>query len=135
MSNSTARTTNRLLWAAQILTAALFLFAGAMKFVMPVEQMQQGPVVFPLGFLYFIGVCELLGAFGLLLPGALKVRTSLTPLAAAGLTIIMAGAAVVSMLAMGVAAGIFPAIVGIITATIAYGRTHLVTLPNTPRLA
>jgi hypothetical protein len=135
MSNSTARNTNRLLWTAQILSAALFLFAGAMKFIMPVEKMQQGPVIFPLAFLYFIGICELLGAFGLLLPGTLRIRTSLTPLAAAGLTIIMAGAAAVSMLAMGVAAGIFPAIVGIITGAIAYGRTHLVTLPSTPRFA
>jgi hypothetical protein len=135
MSNSTARTANRLLWTAQILTAALFLFAGAMKFLMPVEKMQQGPVVFPLAFLYFIGVCELLGAFGLLLPGAFRIRTSLTPLAAAGLTIIMAGAAAVSMLALGMSAGIFPALVGVVTGAIAYGRTHLVRLEDARRFA
>src|SRR5688500_1142074 len=56
MSTSSARTANRLLWTAQILAALLFLFAGAMKFFMPVEQMQQGPIAFPLAFLYFIGV-------------------------------------------------------------------------------
>ena len=132
MSNSTAKTTNRLLWTAQILAALLFLFAGSMKFIMPVEKMQQGPVVFPLAFLYFIGICELAGALGLILPSALRIRTSLTPLAAAGLTIIMAGASAVSVLAMGVGAGIIPAVVGLVTAFIAYGRTHLVAIRNEP---
>jgi hypothetical protein len=133
MSNSTAKTTNHLLWTAQILAALLFLFAGSMKFIMPVEKMQQGPVVFPLAFLYFIGICELAGAIGLILPSALRIRTSLTPLAAAGLTIIMAGASTVSVLAIGVTAGIIPAVVGLVTAYIAYGRTHVVPLPNAAR--
>src|SRR4051812_35813568 len=98
----TPKTTNRLLWTAQVLVALLFLFAGVMKFIMPPEKMQEGPVVLPLAFLYFIGVCECLGALGLLLPGLTRVRTSLTPLAAAGLTIIMIGAVVVSIMGMGV---------------------------------
>src|SRR4051812_20578475 len=117
MSARNSKTANRLLWTAQTLTALLFLFAGSMKFIMPVEKMQQGPIVFPLAFMYFIGICECLGALGLLLPGLTRIRTSLTPLAAAGLTIIMIGATTVSILAMGALAGIFPAIVGIITAT------------------
>ena len=37
-------------------------------------------------FLYFIGVCECLGALGLILPAATRVQTHLTPLAAAGMT-------------------------------------------------
>ena len=133
MSTSSARTTNRLLWTAQTLTALLFLFAGSMKFIMPVEKMQQGPIVFPLAFLYFIGACECLGALGLILPAATRVETILTPLAAAGLTIIMIGATTVSILAMGPAAGIFPAVVGVVTAWIAYGRTRVVPLADAPR--
>jgi hypothetical protein len=133
MSTSSARTANRLLWTAQILVALLFLFAGSMKFIMPAEKMQQGPIVFPLAFLYFIGVCECLGGLGLVLPGLTRVATGLTPLAAAGLTIIMIGATTVSILAMGVAAGIFPAIVGVVTAWIAYGRTRVVPLAGAPR--
>ena len=133
MSTSSARTANRLLWTAQTLTALLFLFAGSMKFIMPVEKMQQGPIVFPLAFLYFIGLCECLGALGLVLPGLTRVATALTPLAAAGLTIIMVGATTVSILAMGVAAGIFPAVVGIVTAWIAYGRTRVAPLADAPR--
>jgi hypothetical protein len=123
---------NRLLWIAQILCSALFLFAGAIKIVMPVEKLQQGPIVFPLAFIYFIGICECAGAVGLILPAALRIRSHLTPLAAAGLTIIMSGATVVSVLAMGVAAGIFPAVVGILTAAIAYGRTHVAPMSDLP---
>jgi uncharacterized membrane protein YphA (DoxX/SURF4 family) len=133
MSTSTTRTANRVLWTAQTLTALLFLFAGSVKFVMPADKLQQGPVVLPLAFIYFIGVCECLGALGLLLPGLTRIRTYLTPLAAAGLTIIMIGATVVSIVGMGALAGIFPAVVGVVTAGIAYGRTNVVPLPDVPR--
>ena len=135
MSASRAKTINRLLWTAQTLAALLFLFAGSMKFIMPAEKMQQGPVVLPMAFLYFIGVCECLGALGLVLPGLTRVKTLLTPLAAAGLTIIMIGATAVSILGMGVAAGIFPAVVGVVTTWIAYGRTRVAPLADAPRRA
>jgi hypothetical protein len=133
MSTSSAKTANRLLWTAQTLTALLFLLAGSMKFVMPAEKMQQGPLSLPIAFIHFIGVCECLGAFGLLLPGALRIRTALTPLAAAGLTIIMIGATSVSIVSLGVAAGIFPAVVGVVTAWIAYGRTRVAPIADAPR--
>lgn len=133
MSTSTARTANRLLWAAQILAALLFLFAGSMKFIMSPEQMQQGPLTLPIPFIHFIGICECLGAVGLVLPGVTRIHTFLTPLAAAGLTIIMIGAVVVSVLAMGVPAAIFPSVVGVVTAWIAYARTRVVPLADAPR--
>lgn len=122
MSRPSARTTNRLLWAAQIVVALLFIFAGSMKFIMPAAKLQQGPLVLPIAFIHFIGVCECLGALGLVLPGVLRFQTWLTPLAAAGLTIIMIGATVVTVLAMGAAAAILPAVVGTITVVIALGR-------------
>ena len=133
MSTSSTRTANRALWTAQILVALLFLFAGSMKFIMPAEKMQQGPIVLPLDFMYFIGVCECLGALGLSLPAATRIRTELTPLAAVGLTIIMVGATTVSVLAMGAAAGIFPAVVGVVTAWIAYGRARVAPISDAPR--
>ncbi|MDB4898255.1 MAG: DoxX family protein [Gemmatimonadetes bacterium] len=135
MSTTNARTVNRLLWTAQTIAALVFLFAGAMKFIMPVEKMQEGPVVFPMAFLYFIGVCECLGALGLILPGLIRYRSWLTPLAAAGLTVIMIGATWVSIVAMGAAAGIVPAVVGVMTAWIAYGRTRIAPLTDAPRRA
>ena len=133
MSSSRAKTVNRLLWTAQSLAAVLFLFAGSVKFIIPAEKMQQGPIILPIAFLHFIGVCECLGALGLLLPSILRIRTSLTPLAAAGLTLIMIGATTVSVLAMGAAAGILPAVVGVVTAWIAYGRTRVIPIEDAPR--
>lgn len=124
MSSSRIRAVNRLLWAAQIVVALVFLFAGPMKFIMPAAKMQQGSIVLPIAFLRFIGICECLGALGLILPGALRFKTWLTPLAAAGLSIIMIGATVVTVLGMGPAPAILPAVVGIITVTIALGRAR-----------
>ena len=133
MSTSSARTVNRVLWTAQTLAALLFLFAGSMKFIMSAEQMQQGPMKFPIAFIHFIGVCECLGALGLILPGAFRIRTWLTPLAAAGLTIIMIGATTVTILAMGAAAAVVPGVLGIVTVGIAYGRTRVAPLSDAPR--
>ena len=130
MPTSPARVANRALWTAQVLVALLFLFAGSMKFIMPAEKMQQGPIVLPLAFLYFIGACECLGALGLVLPGMTRIRTGLTPLAAAGLTIIMIGATTVTVIAMGVAPAIFPAVIGLVTTFIAYGRMRIAPLAS-----
>jgi len=132
MSASRTRTANRLLWTAQILAAVIFLVAGVSKFIMPVEKMQQGPIVFPMAFLHFIGLCECLGALGLILPAVTRIRTGLVPLAAAGLTIIMIGATTVTVMSMSVAAAIVPAVVGLITAWIAYGRTRIAPLVSAP---
>ena len=132
MSNPSPKTLNRALWTAQILVALLFLFAGSMKFIMPADKMQQGAVILPIAFIHFIGICECLGALGLILPGAFRVRTSLTPLAAAGLTIIMIGATVVTILGMSVAAAMLPAVVGVITSWIAYARTRVAPLADAP---
>ena len=91
---------NVVLWILQILLGLLFLFAGGTKLVMSAEALSQpaapGALVLPVWFIRFIGVCELLGGLGLLLPGLFKVRQYLTPLAALGLGIIMAGAVVVT---------------------------------------
>jgi uncharacterized membrane protein YphA (DoxX/SURF4 family) len=117
----TSKTANRLLWTGQSLLALLFLFAGSMKFIMPAEKMQ-GPISFPITFIHFIGVCEILGGLGLILPGLLKVLPELTTFAAAGLLIIMVGATTTTVIGMGIAPAIFPLIVGVIAATIAWGR-------------
>ncbi len=133
MPAANTRTANRPLWTAQILAAVIFLFAGSMKFILPAEKMQEGPIVFPMAFIYFIGTCECLGALGLILPAVTRIRTGLVPLAAAGLTIIMIGATTVTVMSMSVAAAIVPAVVGLITAWIAYGRTRVAPLDAAPR--
>lgn len=116
---------NFALWIIQVLLALLFLFAGVMKFVMPIEEMtRQMPVALPGLFLHFIGVCEVLGGLALILPGLLRVKTWVTPLAAAGLLIIMIGATAIS-LKIGVAAAFFPLVSGLLAAFVAYGRWRL----------
>jgi len=115
------------LWTVQILLALLFLWAGGFKLVAPMEKMA-GPVAFPELFLRFIGLAEFLGGLGLILPAALRIRPGLTPLAAAGLVIIMIGATVIT-LPMG-AMALMPLITGLLAAFVAYGRWRLAPIPS-----
>ena len=119
------RKTGIALWTVQVLLALVFLFAGGSKLVMPYE-MLKGPFSFPELFIRFIGVCEFLGGVGLILPTALRVKAYLTPLAAAGLVIIMIGATVTTLLAGMGAGAIVSALVGSLAATVAYGRWRVV---------
>ena len=122
------------LWIVQGLLAALFLFAGAMKLVLPLEQMA-GPITLPGPLLRFIGVAEALGALGLILPGLLRIRPGLTPLAAAGLVIIMLGAIVLTLVAGLVAVALISLVVGLLAAFVAYGRWRLAPHPGRARFA
>jgi len=112
---------NVTLWVVQGLLAAVFLFAGVMKLVMSPEAMA-GPVSLPVGFIRFIGVCETLGAIGLILPGLLRIRVELTPLAAGGLVVIMIGAVVITAMGGAVAPAVVPFIIGMLATAVAYGR-------------
>lgn len=115
---------NIALWIVQALLAALFLFAGGTKLVLPIEEMtKQMPI--PGLFLRFIGVAEVLGAVGLILPWLLRVRPGLTPLAAAGLVIIMIGATVTTLMTGDIAMALFPLVVGFLCTFVAYGRWRL----------
>lgn len=113
---------NILLWVLQVLLALLFLFAGVSKFLMPADEMAKNmPSYLSVNFIYFIGVCEILGGIGLIVPWATRIMPKLTPVAAAGLIIIMIGAVVVTA-PMGLGNAVVPVIVGILLAMIAYGR-------------
>jgi len=115
---------NITLWVIQGLLAALFLFAGAMKLILPIEAMA-GPVALPGVFLRFIGVVELLGATGLILPWLLRIRPELTPLAGAGLVVVMTGATVITVMGGSVSGAVLPFAVGVLAAAVAYGRWHM----------
>ena len=115
------------LWVVQGLLALVFLWAGGVKLILPVEALtQQMPLPGP--FMRFIGVAEVLGAIGLILPGLLRIRPGLTPLAAAGLVIIMIGATVVTLAGGDVAPALIPLVVGILSAFVAYGRWRVAPL-------
>lgn len=112
------------LWVVQILLALLFVFAGGMKLILPLDQMA-GPVALPGPFLRFIGVAELLGGIGLILPAALRIRPGLTPLAAAGLVVIMIGATVITLVGREFGGAAISFVVGLLAAFVAYGRWRL----------
>ena len=114
---------NTKLWIVQGLLAALFLLAGVPKLVMSAEQMAApGPIQVPVLFVRFIGVCEILGAIGMVLPGLTGIKPGLTPLAAGGLLIIMIGATVVNLVDGPVMAAPFTVVLGVLAAIVIYGR-------------
>ena len=128
---------NIALWIVQGLLTALFLFGGYVKLTMSAEELA-AICSLPVLFVRFISVCELLGGLGLILPGIFKIRTELTPLAAAGLTIITLGAT--GLTAAGVdgadpLTALFPLIAAVLSAFVAYGRWQLAPLGGTARPA
>jgi len=112
------------LWTVQALVAALFLFGGVVKLTMPIEEMT-AVVPLPGLFIQFIAVCEVLGAVGLILPGLTRIQPVLTPIAAAGLVIIMIGATVITAVTMDVPSAAFPFVTGLFASFVAYGRLRL----------
>ena len=119
-----------LLWIVQALLALLFLYAGGLKLILPVEEMT-AQIPMPGLLLRFIGLCEVLGAIGLIVPGLTRIRPELTPLAAAGLVIIMVGATVITLMYMPASWAVLPLVTGILAAFVAYGRWRLA--PQAPR--
>ena len=87
---------NIVLWVMQIVLALVFVLVGWLKIVTPydrfVEMLPWGNDVHP-RTIKGIGILEILGAVGLVLPGLLNILPKLTPYAAAGLAVTMIGAA------------------------------------------
>ena len=89
---------NVAVWGLQVLLALAFGAAGAMKLVTPVDQLAASGMAWTAALppiaVTLIGVLEVLGAVGLILPMATRIRPELTPLAAAGLGVMQVVAAV-----------------------------------------
>jgi hypothetical protein len=121
---------NYVLWIVQVLLALIFLFTGGTKLILPIEVLtEQTPM--PGLFVRFLGVAEVLGAIGLILPGLVRIQPVLTPQAASGLVIIMIGATVLTLVGVvpvGAALALIPLVVGLLSAFVAYGRWRLVPL-------
>ena len=86
---------NALLWFIQIFLAVQYLFHGWI-FVSPPAVMAEAMAGMGLNpaFRQFIGIAEMLAAIGLVLPGLTRIQPWLTPLAALGLTVVMASATI-----------------------------------------
>lgn len=119
----------RVLWVAQVLLALGMVSAGVIKLISDDAALTTFYPIFPALFIRFIGVCEVLGAIGVVVPTLLRIRPELTPLAATGLAIIMGGA-VISTIAMGAASMIAtPLILFLLAVFVAYGRWKLAPIP------
>jgi uncharacterized membrane protein len=110
------------LWIVQGFLALFFAGAsGAPKLLLPTDAL---PMLIPLPdlFIRFIGICEVLGAIGLILPSATRIKPGLTPLAALCLTTLTICAATYQMLASQPANAAFAMVLGALCAAVAYGR-------------
>jgi hypothetical protein len=123
---------NVALWTAQTLLAAVFLFAGGMKLIMPAAELAKVSPL-PVWFIQFIGVAEVLGGLGMILPGVTRIRTGLTALAASGLVIIMIGAVVVTIATTSAVQAVLPFVVGVVAVAVAYGRWRVVPISGASR--
>ena len=116
------------LWTVQGLLALFFALAsGAPKLLLPPEMVPL-PIPLPSLFVSFVGVCEVLGALGLILPGLLRIRPGLTPLAATGLVLLTICATVYQLAAGQPESAVFALAMGLVAAFVAYGRWRVAPL-------
>jgi putative oxidoreductase len=113
------------LWILQILLALVFAYAGWTKIVKTGAELRASvpwtiDVAAPL--VRGIGICELLGAIGLILPAATRIRPRLTPMAATGLTTVMTLAVAFHLYRGDSMIVIVPSILAIASALVAWGR-------------
>ncbi len=116
------------LWLVQGLLALAFLLAGLMKLTQPMDVLTASmgwPAALPAPLVRFIGLAELLGAIGLILPALTRIRPGLVPLAAAGLTLIMLLATLFHVSRGEGAMTPVNLVLGAMAAFVAYGRGRL----------
>ena len=130
----TSKTWTVLLWILQIALAGIFLMAGAIKTFTPIEELSGTlPMASELPFLTrFIGVCEILGSMGLVLPGMLRILPRLTIFAAYAFVAVMALAFLFHLQRQEYSAIITNLILGAVAFVIAWGRINK--SPIQPRL-
>ncbi|MBD8045180.1 DoxX family protein [Arthrobacter sp. Sa2BUA2] len=113
------------LWVAEIVMALLYFGLGAMRLVQPYSKLVRvlrWPADFPAWAVKLIGVAEILGAIGLLLPAATDIAPILTPIAASALAVMMAGAVVVHIRRGERQRVALPAILLVVNVFVAVGR-------------
>lgn len=119
---------NIALWIVQVVLAAVFVMSGGFKVVQPIEtlgaEMAWVADVSP-ALIRFIGICEILGAVGIILPALTRILPWLTPLAAAGLGTVMLLAGIFH-LTRGEFMSLIPNLVLLVLALfVVYGRLKL----------
>ena len=117
---------NIALWVIAGLLAAAMLAAGSMKALKPKDELRAKGMNyvddFSDGAIKAIGIAEVLGAIGLILPPAISVAPILAPIAAIALAALMIGAVTVHM-RRGESKEAVPALVlGLLAIIVAWGR-------------
>jgi uncharacterized membrane protein len=122
---------NIILWVIQAFLAIAFLMAGFLKSTQPVNKLaptmpwvRDVRVVWP----RFIGICEVLGAIGLVLPGITHIQTWLTVVSAGGLAMIMIDAALFHRRRHEYSMITVNAVLFVLAVLVVYGRWVLVPL-------
>jgi uncharacterized membrane protein len=113
------------LWIVQAILAALFAMSGLVKFLQPKDKLTgRYPWMqdFSQATVRFIGVMELLGAIGLIVPAATGIVSVLTPIAATGLAVMMVLAAGTHIRRKEPSGVVVSAILFALTALLAWGR-------------
>jgi uncharacterized membrane protein YphA (DoxX/SURF4 family) len=118
------RALNVALWLGQVVLAAMFAMAGAMKAFTPLSELaSQMPLATDApALLRFIGISELAGSIGVILPALTRIKPWLTPLAAFGLFVIMVLASLFHLVRGEIGAIGVTAMLGAIAAFVAWGR-------------
>jgi uncharacterized membrane protein YphA (DoxX/SURF4 family) len=117
---------NGLLWTLQIMLAAVFAGAGTIKLVQSRQQLAKtlGGWVdeFPPSLLKPLGLVEVLGAIGLIVPPLANIAPILTPVAASGLVITMIGAVVTHVRRGEYLNVVVNVLLAVVAAVVAWGR-------------
>ena len=122
---------NIALWVVQVLLALAFFAHGLMFLFPPASLLEVMNATIPPPFRLFLGVAEVLAAFGLTLPGITRIMPGLISCAAAGLMIIMVGATVLHISRGEISAAITTTTLLCLSTFVAYMRWRV--LPIQPR--
>ena len=118
---------NAFLWIFQSLVAAVFLYSGMQKSIYPEQKLvasgQTGVAGLPPGLIKFIGISEILGTIGIIVPQLWHILPVLTIFAAIGLAVIMIPAAIIHFKRNEPKNVLTNGIIFLICLFIAYGRT------------
>ena len=117
-----SRALNIALWILQVLLAVVYVAHGWMMVSPPAELVALMNEQLGEGFRLFIGVAELLAAAGLILPGVTRILPWLTPLAAAGLMIVMGSATVLHITRGESGSAVSAAVLFVLVTIVAYTR-------------
>ena len=120
---------NILLWVLQALLALAFFAHGWIMVVPPASLIEQMNAAMAPGFRLFIGVAELIAAFGLIVPGATRIQPWWVPSAAAGLMVVMISATIFHVMRGEVSSAITTVVLLVICTFVAYMRWKVMPIP------